>query len=109
MIPPPRRQRHVVPTALFVAPASTVSPPEPAGETGPIDPTRESLNIWPHVVLHLYANGTAGAQSPIRDATWERLVLQAQQRAEQLRSELSFIERWLAAPGNPENQVELKP
>lgn len=102
---PPRRPRVQAPSMFAAAP--TVADANERGDVGPIDPTRMSLNLWPHVVLHLHGDGTAGAESPIRDATWERLTLQAQQHAESLRRDLAFIERWLAT--KKRERVELKP
>lgn len=62
----------------------------------PKEQSRESLNLWPHVVLHLYPDRTAGAESPLRDADWSRLEQQARERLEQLLKDVGFIERWLA-------------
>jgi hypothetical protein len=73
---------------------ASIDAPAPASRP---EPERRSLNIWPHVVPHLYPDGTRGAESPLRDATWERLESQARQRRDELAREIEFIDRWIGA------------
>ena len=100
--PPPRRDRPVIPTNLFPTLAAAFERPDPA----PTDPVRRSLNLWPYVVIHLYADGTGGAEAPIATARWERVIQSAQDHRDKLQADLEFVEKWLVA--KKLNRIDLK-
>ena len=104
MTAPPRRPSPA-PAALFATPPPIESPRQ-RQQAEPEQQDRECVNIGPHVVLHLYADGTAGAESPLRTATWEHMNGLATNELDSLRRKVSILERWVAA--KKRESVELK-
>lgn len=62
------------------------------------EPQRRSESLAPHLVIHIYNDGTAGAETILKDREWASIIAAAESRAVRLRAELAFIDQWLTLP-----------
>lgn len=87
------------PTSLFPGEDFTVdSRFKRPRKTEPADKDSITIHLDPYMVLHIYKDGTGGAEAPRAIARMDTCESSARRRKQELQKHIDFIDRWLALP-----------